>query len=77
MHQATKDLAGQIREHMDVIGSDGARIGSVDRIEGDRIKLTKKDSPTGEHRFVPLDLVSRVDEHVHLSTPGDEPGGNP
>ena len=34
----------------------------------DRIKLTKND-PTagGEHHFIPLSWVARVDEHVHLS----------
>ena len=36
-----------IREHMKVIGKDGAPVGTVDRIEGDRIKLTKKDSGAG------------------------------
>ena len=33
-----------IREHMDVIGADGVHIGTVDQVEGGRIKLTKKDS---------------------------------
>ena len=29
---------------MEVIGADGVHIGTVDRVEGHRIKLTKKDS---------------------------------
>ena len=33
-----------IREHMEVIGADGVHIGTVDRIEGDRIKLIRADS---------------------------------
>ena len=33
-----------IREHMEVIGADGVHLGTVDRIEGDRIKLTKAES---------------------------------
>lgn len=59
-----------IQEHMPVIGSCGNRVGQVDRIEGDSIKLTK-DSPgaRGEHRFIPLAWVDRVDEHVHLARP--------
>jgi hypothetical protein len=73
MHQDTKNLARQIRDHMEVVGSDGARIGVVDRVEGERLKLTRDASPTGEHRFLPLALVSRVDDRVHLSTPGNEP----
>ena len=34
----------QIREHMEVIGADGVHVGTVDKVEGDRIKLTKADS---------------------------------
>ncbi len=75
MHEDTKNLAGQIREHMEVIGSDGTRIGVVDHVEGDQIKLTKSSSTDGTHELVPLTLVSRVDEHVHVSTPGTIQGG--
>lgn len=57
-----------IREHMDVIGADGVRIGKVDHVEaGDRIKLTKNDSSDGKHHFVEHDWVDHVDEHVHLN----------
>ena len=38
-----------IREHMDVIGADGVHVGTVDKVEGDRIKLTKADSGQGGH----------------------------
>ena len=38
----------EIKEHMEVIGADGVHIGTVDRIEGNRIKLTKKDSGEGQ-----------------------------
>jgi len=58
----------QIRAGMPVIASDGERIGTVDAMEGgDRIKLKRVDSPDGEHHFVPLSAVARVDEHVHLN----------
>jgi hypothetical protein len=40
----------EIREHMKIVGKDGAPVGTVDRVEGDRIKLTRKDSPEGHHR---------------------------
>jgi hypothetical protein len=39
-----------IAEHMEVIGADGVHIGTVDRVEGNRIKLTKKDSGEGRHK---------------------------
>src|SRR5260370_1242234 len=40
---------GGIKEHMDVIASCGTKVGVVDRVEGNAIKLTKKDSPDGQH----------------------------
>lgn len=66
-----------IRTHMPVIGSDGQHVGTVDGVEGDRIKLTKDDSRDGAHHYVPLTAVARVDEHVHLSIPAISavPGG--
>ena len=57
----------QIRQHMDVIASDGERIGTVDEIDGERIKLTKSSSSDGQHHHINLSDVARVDEHVHLT----------
>lgn len=34
----------KIREHMEVVGADGVHIGTVDKVEGQRIKLTRADS---------------------------------
>lgn len=63
--------AAHIREHMEVIGPDGRHIGVVDRVEGDRIKLTKSDlAAGGEHRYIGLDQVETVDDAVRLSTSG-------
>jgi hypothetical protein len=59
-------IAG-IREHMDVIASCGKKIGVVDRIEGNAIKLTKNASPDGQHHFIPTGWVDRVDSQVHLT----------
>jgi hypothetical protein len=53
-----------IREHMKVIGKDGAPVGTVDRVEGQRIKLTKKDSGSDHqdhHHYVDLQLVGAVE----------------
>ena len=57
----------RIRAHMDVIASDGERVGRVDAIEGERIKLTKDSASDGVHHFVDLADVARVDDHVHLA----------
>ena len=40
--------AQSINEHMEVIGSDGAHVRTVDYLEGsDKIKLTKSDPKSG------------------------------
>lgn len=68
--------AARIKEHAEIIGADGVHVGTVDRVEGSRIKLTKKDSGggshMGHHHFVPLDLVADVEgDTVRLSANGD------
>jgi hypothetical protein len=68
--------ASQIQEHAEVIGADGAHIGTVDGVEGDRIKLTKSDSGVGSHEghhhFIPLSLVADVEgNQVRLSANAD------
>lgn len=68
--------ASQIRERMEVVGSDGGHVGTVDKVEGDRIKLTKKDDPDGSgghHHHLPLSAVSAVAEgRVELSMPAEQ-----
>jgi hypothetical protein len=68
---AAKDTC-RIAEHMDVIASDGMKIGTVDHLDGDQIKLTKSASPDGMHHFIPLTDIDHVDAHVHLSTSAAE-----
>src|SRR5271163_3595498 len=64
-----------IKEHMEVIGADGVHIGTVDRVENGRIKLTKVDSGEGRHRghhhYIDLSLVAEVEGRKgrHASTP--------
>jgi len=55
-----------IKERMDVIASCGKKVGVVDHVEGGAIKLTKGDSPDGQHHFIPAGWVDHVDSHVHL-----------
>jgi len=56
-----------IREHMDVVGSCGNKLGVVDHVEGNSIKLTRKDSGDNQHHYIPVSWVSVVDQHVHLN----------
>jgi hypothetical protein len=58
---------GRIAEHMDVIACDGAKVGTVDHLDGNQIKLTKSASADGQHHFIPLAFIDHIDTHVHLS----------
>ncbi len=69
--------ASQIKEHAEVIGADGVHVGTVDHVDGDRIKLTKNDSPQSEdgqgakHHYISLGLVAEVKgDKVRLSATG-------
>jgi hypothetical protein len=63
----------QIREHMEVVGSDGRHVGRVDHVEAGQIELAKLDLQTkGKHRLIPLSWVDFVDEKVHLGIPHEE-----
>lgn len=67
------DANMNIRERMEVVGSDGAHVGTVDHLDGrNRIQLTRDDSFDGRHHFVPTDWVDHVDNAVHLNVPADE-----
>lgn len=59
--------ASEIRTGMDVVASDDVTVGKVDSIDGNRIKLTRSDSADGQHHYVDIADVVRVDDHVHLS----------
>ena len=66
----------KIKEHMEVIGADGVHVGTVNRVEGDKIKLTKKDGGEGSHRgyhhTIPMALVAEVEGNkVRLSANAD------
>jgi hypothetical protein len=68
--------AESIREHMEVIGADGVHVGTVDKVDGGRIKLTKADSGQGSHQghhhYISLGLVAGVEgDKVRLSANGD------
>lgn len=63
-----------IKEHMEVIGADGAHLGTVDKVEGDRIKLTRADSGShgDHHHFISAGLVADIEgNQVRLSANAD------
>jgi hypothetical protein len=66
----------RIKEHMEVIGADGVHVGTVDRVENGRIKLTKADSGAGGHKghhhYIELGFVAGVEgQKVRLSANAD------
>ena len=55
-----------IREHMEVVGSDGGHVGTVDYLDGPaRIKLTRDDSLDGMHHFIPTDFGSTMSTSMY------------
>ncbi len=61
----------QITEHMEVVGSDGQHVGTVDKL---CLKLTKKDPAAGgEHHILSLDAVAGIEAgKLKLSMPAAE-----
>jgi len=58
----------KIREHMEVLGSDGGHVGTVDALRGGHIVLTKSDpAASGTHHGIPAGWVAKVDNKVHLN----------
>lgn len=58
----------RIREHMEVVGSDGEHVGRVDRVRGEDIELARLDPAAGlHHHLIPLSWVDTVDRQVHLT----------
>lgn len=57
----------KVTEHMEVVGSDGAHVGTVDKVRGDRIILTKNDANAdGKHHSIPSRWIETVDDKVTI-----------
>ena len=60
--QQKRGLLVQIREHMEVVGNDDEHVGTVDRIAGDRVILTKSDpESSGVHHSLSCSDIDRVE----------------
>lgn len=90
MRRTKEDIKmnANVKENMDVIGADGVHVGTVDRVEGNRIKLKKSDSfgkHEGHHHYIEMGFVAGVEGNkVRLSANADiavtleeEPSGRP
>lgn len=76
-----------IRPQMEIVGADGARVGTVEKVEGNRLKMTKQDSGShsNHHHYISGGLVATVEGNkVRLTANADaavlleeEQGGQP
>ena len=64
---AVGGFVGQIRDGMEVVGSDGMHVGTLDHMDGGRLKLKKIDPAAGgEHHYLTQDLVQSVAGKIML-----------
>ena len=71
--QTQRDSLTRVKEHQEVVGSDGKHVGTVDKVRGDTIVLTKQDTDAGgRHHSIPLSWVQSVDEKVTISKTADD-----
>lgn len=72
--QAKRQMLGQIREHMEVVGSDDEHVGTVDRVAGDRLILAKSDPDSGgAHHSLSCTEIGRIDgDRVILELPAEQ-----
>ena len=76
--QTKRQMLGQIREHMEVVGNDDEHVGKVDCVSGDRIILTKSDDAAGgAHHSLSCADIDRVEgDRVILSSSADQARSN-
>lgn len=56
-------MGENIREHMEVVGSDGGHVGRVDKVAGTEIELAKFDLGSGfKHHMIPLTWVDHIED---------------
>ncbi|HEY5723308.1 MAG TPA: DUF2171 domain-containing protein [Allosphingosinicella sp.] len=71
--QGQRQALGRVTEHMEVLGSDGEKLGTVDKVRGDRIILTKDSEESGGvHRSIPCSWVETVEDKVTLNRSCDD-----
>ena len=72
--QTKRQLLGQIREHMEVLGNDNEHVGTVDRLAGERIILAKSDEGAGGvHHSLMCTAIDRIEgDKVILETTAEQ-----
>lgn len=68
-----RPLLDLVIKDMEVVDSDGTRIGSVDKVEGGHLKISRADQkPRNRHQYVTPDWIAAVDDRVRLNRTFDE-----
>ncbi len=72
--QTKRQLLGQVREQMEVLGSDNEHVGTVDRVAGDRLILTRSDPEAGGvHHSLMCTSIDRIEgDKVILDAPAEQ-----
>ncbi len=72
--QQKRAMLGQMREHMEVVGSDNEHVGTIDRVAGERLILTKSDGDSGgAHHSLSCADVERIEgDRVILECSADQ-----
>lgn len=68
-----RQMLGSVKEHMTIVGSDGEHVGTVDKVRGDKIILSKSDSDDDRHHVLGCAMVDSIDgDTVKLNVPSEE-----
>lgn len=71
--QAQRQSLTRVTEHQEVVGSDGEHVGTVDKVRGDRVILTRNDKDAGgQHHSVPCGWIASVDDKVTLNKTAEQ-----
>ncbi|WP_347092997.1 DUF2171 domain-containing protein [Sphingomonas parapaucimobilis] len=71
--EGQRGLLPKVKEHQEVVGSDGSHVGTVDKVRGDRILLTKNDKDAGgQHHSIPSRWLKSVEDKVTLTKTAEE-----
>ena len=62
--QSKRQILREVREHMEVLGSDNEHVGTVDRVAGDRIILSRSDPQSGGvHHSLSCTDIDRIEDN--------------
>lgn len=63
--------SSQIKAEAPVVCSEEGQFATVDHMEGKDVIKLKKDK-LGQHHYIPLSWVTKVDAKVHIDRPGND-----